>query len=157
MHNAAFAALGLNWRYVLLPTPVDQVKAVMARIRSGELQGANVTIPHKQAVMPFLDEIEPAARAVGAVNTIVRRDARLIGFNTDTLGFKRALLETGVEVKDRPCAVLGAGGSARAVLHVLRELGAHITVYARDVEKARAVHGDGRPLGTVSEIDPATS
>ena len=70
MHNAAFAALGLNWRYVLLPTLLDQLADVVGRIRSGELQGANVTIPHKQAVMPFLDEIDPAARAVGAVNTI---------------------------------------------------------------------------------------
>jgi shikimate dehydrogenase len=156
MHNAAFAAVGLNWRYILLPTPADQVEAVLARIRSGELQGANVTIPHKQAVMPFLDEIEPAAQAIGAVNTIVRRADRLMGFNTDTLGFRRALLETGVEVKGRPCAVLGAGGSARAVLYVLRELGAHITVYARDVDKARAVHGDCRPLGALTEIDPAT-
>jgi shikimate dehydrogenase len=156
MHNAAFAALGLNWRYILLPTPVDQVKTVIARIRSGELQGANVTIPHKQAVMPFLDEIDPEAEAVGAVNTIVRRAGRLSGFNTDTLGFKRALLETGVEVWEQPCAVLGAGGSARAVVYVLREGGARITVYARDVEKARAVHGDCRPLGALSEIDPAT-
>jgi shikimate dehydrogenase len=157
MHNAAFAALGLAWRYILLPTPTDQVEAVVARIRSFELQGANVTIPHKQAVIPFLDEIDPAARAVGAVNTIVRRVDRLIGYNTDTIGFKRALLETGIEVKDQACAVLGAGGSARAVIHVLRELCAHITVYARDVEKARALHADCRPLGALAEIDPATT
>jgi shikimate dehydrogenase len=156
MHNAAFAALGLNWRYVLLPAQPDQIAAIIARLRSGELQGANVTIPHKQAVMPFLDEIDPAARAVGAVNTIVRRADRLIGFNTDTLGFRRALLETGADVKDQPCAVLGAGGSARAVVYVLSELGAHVTVYARDADKARALHRDCRPLGTLAEIDPAT-
>ncbi len=156
MQNAAFAALGLDWRYILLPTPAHQLGAVMARLRSGELLGANVTIPHKQAVMPFLDEIDPAAQAVGAVNTIVRRDDRLVGFNTDKVGFKRALLETGVEVKDHPCALLGAGGSARAVLYVLRESGACVTMYARDVEKARALHADGRPLGALSEIDPAT-
>src|SRR5512139_1694258 len=156
MHNAAFAALKLNWHYVLLPTPLDQLAEVMARIRSGELQGANVTIPHKQAVMIFLDEIDPAAQAVGAVNTIVRRADRLIGFNTDALGFKRALLEAGVAVKDQPCAVLGAGGSARAVVYVLSELGAHITVYARDVDKARAIHADCRPLGALPEVDPAT-
>ena len=156
MHNAAFAALGLDWRYILLPTPPDQLDAVVARIRSGELQGANVTIPHKQTVMPFLDQINPAAQAVGAVNTIVRQGDGLIGYNTDILGFKQALLETGVEVKDQACAVLGAGGSARAVLFVLRELGAHITVYARAVEKARALHADCRPLGALSEIDPAT-
>jgi len=156
MHNAAFAALGLDWRYILLPTPTDQVKAVVARIRSGKLQGANVTIPHKQAVMPFLDEIDPAAQVVGAVNTIVKQDDRLIGFNTDTLGFKRSLLETGIDVTNQPCAVLGAGGSARAVLYVLRELGARITVYARDVEKARAVNANCRSLSALKEIDPAT-
>jgi shikimate dehydrogenase len=156
MHNAAFAALGLDWRYVLLPTPPDQVAVVVGRIRSSELQGANVTIPHKQAVMLFLDEIDPAAQDVGAVNTIVRYDDRLIGFNTDTLGFKRALIETGVAVTDQPCAVLGAGGSARAVIYVLRELGARVMVYARDVEKARAVHVNCRPLSALNEIDPAT-
>ncbi len=156
MHNAAFAALGLDWQYVLLPTPRDQIEAVIARLRAGELAGANVTIPHKQAVLPFLDEVDPAAQAVGAVNTIVRRADRLIGFNTDTLGFKRALLETGAVVKDQPCAVLGAGGSARAVVYVLQELGAQITVYARDVEKARALHADCRSLGALAEIDPAT-
>jgi shikimate dehydrogenase len=156
MHNAAFAALGLDWCYILLPTPPDQIAAVIARIRSGELQGANVTIPHKQAVMPFLDEIDPAAQAVGAVNTIVKQAERLIGYNTDTLGFKRSLLDTGNAVIHQPCAVLGAGGSARAVIYVLRELGAHITVYARNVEKARALHLDGRPLGALGEIDPVT-
>ena len=157
MHNAAFAALGLDWRYILLPTPPDQIEAVVARIRSGELQGANVTIPHKQAVMPYLDEIDPAAQVVGAVNTVVRRADRLIGFNTDTIGFKRALLETGINVTDQPCAVLGAGGSARAVVYVLHELGVHITIYARDVDKARVLHVNSRPLGALSEIDPETT
>jgi shikimate dehydrogenase len=156
MHNAAFEALGLDWRYILLPTPPDQIETVVGRIRSGELQGANVTIPHKQAVMPFLDEIDPAAQTVGAVNTIVKQAGRLIGFNTDTIGFKRALLETGIETKDQLCAVLGAGGSARAVVYMLRELDAHITVYARDIEKARAAHTNCRPLSALNEIDPAT-
>ena len=156
MHNAAFEALDLHWRYILLPTPLDQIHVVVARIRSGELQGANVTIPHKQAVMAHLDEIDPAAQAVGAVNTIVKQDDRLIGFNTDTLGFKRALIETGVNVADQPCAVLGAGGSARAVVYVLHELSAHVTVYARDVEKARAFHAECRPLSLLHEIDSAT-
>jgi shikimate dehydrogenase len=156
MHTAAFAALDLNWRYILLPTPPDQLDAAVGRIRSGELLGANVTIPHKQAVMPFLDEIDPAAQMVGAVNTIVQRADRLTGFNTDTLGFKRALQETGVEVMNQSCAVLGAGGSARAVLYVLRELSARVTVYARAAEKARMLHVDSRPLEELREIDPET-
>jgi shikimate dehydrogenase len=156
MHNAAFAALGLDWCYILLPTPPDQLEAAVTQIRSGELRGANVTIPHKQAVMPYLDEIDPTAQAVGAVNTVVRQNDHLIGFNTDALGFKRSLFETGIDVTDQPCAVLGAGGSARAVLYVLRELGTHITVYARDVEKARAVHTDCRSVEALPAIDPTT-
>lgn len=156
MHNAAFKALDLDWHYILLPTPLDRLEAVVDRIRAGELSGANVTIPHKQAVMAFLDEIDPAAQAVGAVNTIVRRADRLIGYNTDTFGFKRSLLETGVVIENQPCAILGAGGSARAVVYVLRELGAHITIYARDVAKASVLSSDARPLGDVAHIDPAT-
>jgi len=156
LHNAAFEARGLDWQYVLLPTLHDQLEAVVGHIRSGELSGANVTIPHKQAVLPFLDEIDPAAQAVGAVNTIVRRADRLIGYNTDTLGFKRALLETAMTVTGQACAVLGAGGSARAVVYVLRELRAHITVYARDVDKARALATGARSLTELKRIDPAT-
>lgn len=156
MHNAAFKALDLDWRYVLLPTPLDQLAAVVGRIRSGELSGANVTIPHKQAVMAFLDEIDPAAQAVGAVNTIVRRGNRLIGYNTDTLGFRRALLETGVVIENQPCAILGAGGSARAVVHVLRELGARLTLYARDVAKASVLSSEAHLLSEAAQIDPAT-
>jgi shikimate dehydrogenase len=156
MHNAAFEAVDLDWRYVLLPTPRDQLEAVVGRIRSGELSGANVTIPHKQAIMPFLDEIDPVAQAVGAVNTIVRRADRLIGFNTDTLGFQRAVLETGAVIKDQPCAILGAGGSARAVVYVLQALGAHLTVYARDVGKASVLSSEARMLTELAHIDPAT-
>ncbi len=155
MHNAAFEVLGLDWQYILLPAPLDQLEAVVSRIRSGELSGTNVTIPHKQAVMPFLDEIDLAAQAVGAVNTIVRRDERLIGFNTDTVGFKRALLKTGVLIENQPCAVLGAGGSARAVVYVLQELGAHVTVYARDVTKARVLSSEAHALGEVANMDSA--
>ena len=156
IHNAAFEALSLDWCYILLPTRLDQLDAVVGRIRSGELSGTNVTIPHKQAVMPLLDEIDPAAQAVGAVNTIVQRDGRLIGFNTDTLGFKRSLLETGCVIADQACAVLGAGGSARAVVYVLRELGARVTVYARDVAKASGLSSEARALSEVTHIDPAT-
>jgi shikimate dehydrogenase len=156
MHNAAFEALKLDWHYILLPTPLDQLEAVAGRIRAGELSGANVTIPHKQAIRPFLDEIDPAAQAVGAVNTIVRRNNRLIGFNTDTFGFKRALLETGIVINDQPCAILGAGGSARAVVYVLHESGARITIYARDVAKASALSSETRALTELAYIDPET-
>lgn len=153
MHNAAFAALGLDWRYRLLPAPPDQLPAVVDRIRSGELAGANVTIPHKSAVMPLLDEIDAAAQAIGAVNTIAIRDNRLIGYNTDAAGFEQALSETGVEVKGRACAVLGAGGAARAVVYALKGLGARVTIYARDVGRARALIGPGGQARSLAEVD----
>ena len=160
MHNAAFAARGLDWEYVLLPTPPDQLRAILDRIRRGELAGANVTIPHKSAVMPLLDEIDSVAQAVGAVNTIVVRDGRLIGRNTDVIGFTRALSEMNVDVGGKPCAVLGAGGAARAVVHALGELGGHVTIYARDVAKARALIGpDGhaRSLNDLARLERETT
>jgi shikimate dehydrogenase len=158
MHNAAFAALNLDWQYVLLPTPDDQLATVIDRIRSGELSGANVTLPHKSAVMPLLDDLDPLAKSIGAVNTIVVRKQRLIGYNTDALGFQRALGRTGVEVKDRSCAVLGAGGSARAVVRALDLLGARATVYARDVVKAQAWIAAERvyAFSNLSNIDQET-
>jgi len=159
MHNAAFAARGLDWQYVLLPTSFDQLQAALDQIRSGELAGANVTIPHKSAVMPLLDEVDPAAEAICAVNTIVVRDGRLIGCNTDAIGFTRALSETGVDVNGKPCAVLGAGGAARAVAHALKGLGGSVTIYARDVTKARALiglDGQARSLDDLDQLERET-
>src|SRR5512141_2809913 len=123
MHNAALKALNIEAEYRLLPTTNGQLKGRLEEIRSGEWLGANVTIPHKAAVMPWLDEIDRAARAVGAVNAIVQRTGRLIGYNTDVIGFQRALIETGLEVQDRACAVLGAGGAAQAVVYGLKQSG----------------------------------
>jgi shikimate dehydrogenase len=101
----------LDWRYIRPHLPING--AVVARI-ARQLQGANVTIPYKQAVMPFLDETDAAARAVGAVNTIVRREDHLIGFNTDTIGFKPRCSKQ-ASTKEQPCAVLGAeSGAGRA-------------------------------------------
>ena len=157
MHNAAFAALGLDWQYVLLPTPTEQLERVLGRLRSGELSGANVTIPHKSTVLLLLDEIDSAARSIGAVNSIVMRRGQLVGYNTDAVGFARALSQTGVEVKNKPCAVLGAGGSARAVVYALSQLDAHVTVYARDLSKARAVYNTVRLLSKLGTVDRETA
>jgi len=160
MHRAAFAARSLDWEYVLLPTPPDQLQAALDGIRRGELAGANVTIPHKSAVMRLLDGVEPAAGAIGAVNTIVLRGDRLIGCNTDVVGFTRALSEMNIDVSGKPCAVLGAGGAARAVVHALRGLGGRVTIYARDVAKARALvapDGQARSLNDLERLESETT
>ena len=141
LHNAAFAALGLNWAYVPLPVAPERVGEALRGLRALGLRGANVTVPHKQAVMPFLDSLSDAARTIGAVNTIVvEDDGRLVGDNTDARGFAADLAAHGVEAAGRTVAVVGAGGAARAVLYALLHGGAaQVTVLNRNLERAAAL------------------
>lgn len=140
MHNAAFAALGLNWAYVPFAVAPDQVGAAMAAIRALDLAGLNVTIPHKLAVLPFLDELSPDAAVLQAANTIVNSEGRLLGYNTDGAGFLRSLAEVGEGAQGRRVALLGAGGSARAVaLAVCRAGAAGLAVVNRTLSKAEGV------------------
>lgn len=141
MHNAAFDALGLDWRYVPLPVntePGTRIGEAVAGIRALGLRGANVTVPHKQAVMPHLDQISAAAQVIGAVNTIiVQADGYLLGDNTDAPGFIADLRDNGVTSQDKRVLVLGAGGSARAVVYGLATAGASsITIANRTLERA---------------------
>ena len=141
LHNAAFAHLGLDWTY--LPLPVDParpdaVNQAVLGLRALGLRGANVTVPHKQAVIPVLDRLTPAAQAIGAVNTIVvESDGALLGDNTDAPGFIADLRDHGVNPGGMTVLVLGAGGSARAVVYGLADAGAQ-TIYIanRTVERA---------------------
>jgi shikimate dehydrogenase len=151
MHNAAFAALELDWRYVPLPVdPIqpDAVRDAVRGMRALGMAGINVTVPHKQAVLPFLDHIAPAAQAIRAVNTIiVAADGSLTGDNTDAPGFIADLRAHGVEPAGRRVLVLGAGGSARAIVYGLAQAGAHhITVANRSVERAEQLLNDLRPF-----------
>ena len=141
MHNAAFAALGLDWRYIPLPVPTDpatRIGEAVYGLRALGMKGANVTVPHKQAVIPFLDELSGAALAIGAVNTIiVQPDGRLLGDNTDAPGFIADLRDHGVEPQGKRVLVLGAGGSARAVVYGLALAGAcSITIANRTPDRA---------------------
>ena len=139
MHNAAFAALGLNKAYVAFP--VTDVAAAITGIKALGIRGASVTIPHKQAVIPFLDTIDPVAEKIGAVNTLVVRDNALHGLNTDWIGANRALGKI-VRLKGSHILLLGAGGSARAIGFGLLEAGAKVTVANRTGEKAAALAAD---------------
>ncbi len=136
MHNAAFDALGLNWRYTLLPTPPGRVKAALTDLKAQGYRGANVTVPHKQVVMPHLDEITGAARDISAVNTIVVQEDQLIGHNTDGDGFLAALREAGFAPAGRRALVLGAGGAARAVVYALAQAGCTVAIHNRTVRRA---------------------
>jgi shikimate dehydrogenase len=144
MHNAAFAALGLDWCYVPLPVPTEPAERVgeaVRGLRALGLRGANVTVPHKQAVMPYLDWLTPAAQAIGAVNTIrVEADGALSGDNTDAPGFVADLREHGVDPIGKNVIVLGAGGSARAIVYGLAASGVlDILIVNRTLDKAESL------------------
>ena len=146
MHNAAAAALGLNWAYVPLPVAPENVATAVQSLSSLGIRGINVTVPHKQAVMPLLDELEPGAEAIGAVNTIVvGENGRLTGHNTDWSGFLADLQAHNILVAGRDCVLLGAGGSARAVAYALARSGARVHILARRVAQAEQLVADLRP------------
>jgi shikimate dehydrogenase len=141
MHNAAFEALGLDYRYLPFAVPPPLLKDAIRGLRALGAAGANATIPHKERVIPLLDAISRDARVIGAVNTIVRRGVRLIGHNTDAQGFLRAFREdTGVTVRGGRFLVVGAGGAARAVVAALAMSGARsVTVANRSTARARGM------------------
>jgi shikimate dehydrogenase len=145
MHNAAFQALGLPHSYETLDVTADALPAAVQRIRTGEALGANVTVPHKELAMRLVDELGEEARVIGAVNTIARSGSRLVGHNTDAYGFERAM--DAVTAPQR-VLLLGAGGAARACLHVLLRLGHDVAVAnrtrARAEELAHVMVVDGR-------------
>jgi shikimate dehydrogenase len=152
MHNAAFRALGLRWRYTLLPTPPGTLQAMLATVRAQGYRGANLTIPHKRAVMAYLDGVSDGARAMGAVNTLTLRMGRLHGYNTDADGFVRALRQVGFDpVEGRRAVVVGAGGAARAVVYGLLQAGmGEVLVLNRTVTRSRALVSELRGLGAGS-------
>ena len=144
IHSAALCACGLEGNYSLFPVPPDDMqglKDLLVRVRSSEIQGLNVTIPHKQNVIPLLDELTRTAEAIGAVNTIYLREDKLIGDNTDAAGFladlKRFLTTETRRRRVLSALVLGAGGSARAVVYSLLIDGWGITIAARRHEQVQ--------------------
>ena len=159
MQNAAFAAHGINATYELRPINPDDVGAFFSEARGPDWLGFGVTAPYKQVAMSYLDEVEPGAAAIGAVNNGVRRDdGALVGFNTDASGFVSAVKSTGVSVAGRRAVVVGAGGAARAVVWALLDAGVEsVFVANRTLERARGLaeslsqYGD---VGSGSLDDP---
>jgi shikimate dehydrogenase len=140
VHDAAFAHYGRAERYELWDTEASQLESRVRSLRGEDFLGANVTVPHKQAVMPYLDGLDELAEQTGAVNTIVNERGRLAGYNTDVAGFEQALAATGFSIAGMRTVVLGAGGAARAVgLVLVRGRAASIDLCDIDVERARSL------------------
>jgi shikimate dehydrogenase len=144
MQEAAFAACGLNWRYLTVEVPPDQLADAFCGVRAMGMRGINLTIPHKVAVIPLLDGISQEARIIGAVNTVVNRDGALIGENTDGKGFLRGLQQdAGVDPRGKRVAILGAGGAARAIATELLLAGvAELHVLNRGIERGLEMVSD---------------
>ena len=150
MHNAAFRSLGLPHRYEALDVTADALPAVVARIRSGDLLGANVTVPHKAAAARLADRLVDDAARLGVANTLVALGGKVVGHNTDALGFEAANRERGFIVMDR-VLVLGAGGAARAVVLALLRAGNTVFVAARDRTKSDAL------VASITDEDGSTA
>jgi shikimate dehydrogenase len=148
MHNAAFEALGMNWRYVPLPVQPGQVGAAVEGLKALGFRGCNVTVPHKEAVIPHLDHIPPRVAEFGAVNTLImdREEAgrcTVTGNNTDVQGFVHALRQAGFDPQGRRVLIVGAGGAARGVIYGLCGAQvASIVVINRTPERAAALVDD---------------
>lgn len=150
MHNAAFAALGIDATYERQRVTGAELATAIADFRARGVMGINVTVPHKEAVMGLLDHVEPAARAIGAVNTLVRDGDRLIGCNTDAEGLAASLLEANVALKSAHVVIVGAGGAARAAVVGLGRAGAAtITIAARRVDRAQMLADELREAASV--------
>ncbi|MBI5584702.1 MAG: shikimate dehydrogenase [Deltaproteobacteria bacterium] len=136
LHNAAFQAVGLNAVYLAFET--GDLRGALAGMRALGIRGLSVTIPHKTAVIPLLDEVDELAEKIGAVNTISNREGRLIGSNTDALGALKALHEK-TELAGKRGLIVGAGGAARAIGFLLKEQGVRLTLANRSQEKGKAL------------------
>jgi shikimate dehydrogenase len=153
MHQAALAALGLPGTYLALPVPADRLDGAMAGVRAWRLPGLSVTIPHKVAVMAYLDEVTPLAKRIGAVNTLYWDADRLCGDNTDYAGFRASLPE--LDLAGQAVTVLGAGGAARAgVLALADEGAAKIHLVARRQAAAEALRDQLVPPERAGAIVP---
>jgi shikimate dehydrogenase len=158
LHNAALKALNLQGKYELYPISPDDksgFSALLARLREGELRGLNVTIPHKQTVLSYLDDLSSSARAIGAVNTIILEKGKLIGHNTDAPGFLADLYRSFPNgFLQKHAMVLGAGGAARAVVYALIKDGWSVTLSVRkaDVHQAAELIDSFRQVIDGNEI-----
>lgn len=150
MEEAAFDACGLNYRYLTLKVTPEDFPAAMASIKALHMKGMNLTMPHKITVLPYLDELSQAASIIGAVNTIVVRDGKMFGENTDGKGFVQALKNQGISLTGKQVVILGAGGAAKAIAVECALAGASsLTIVNRTEAKAKEL------ADTIAEHTPA--
>lgn len=154
MQNAAIERAGLDYAYIAMPVEPEDLPSAVAGLRALNFRGFNVTIPHKSAIIPFLDEISDGAKIIGAVNTVVNDGGRLIGHNTDVDGFIDAMHAKNVAAAGKSVALYGAGGAARAVIcGLMRDGASEINVGVRNPSKAQGILKSFAPHGAIKIFD----
>lgn len=152
MHNRAFEAMGLNFCYVPMEVHPELLEDAVKGLRALGFVGVNVTVPHKEAILEYLDEISEEARFIGAVNTVRIIEGKLEGYNTDSRGFIRAISEEGILPKGKEVFLAGAGGAAKAVAFGLCGVCSKLYIYNRTAEKAEAIAKKLRQRGCPVEV-----
>jgi shikimate dehydrogenase len=152
MHNAAFKELRLNLVYVAFKVTSGELETAVLGAKSLGLQGLNITMPHKQAVMKYLDEVDVTAKSVGAVNTVLCKNGKLIGYNTDGRGAISALQENGVYTEEKKMVILGAGGAAKAIAYQASQDLSELVILNRTHEKAKKLAESIKSFGVKVKI-----
>lgn len=142
MHNAAFEHLGLDYCYLPFSVHPDSLKTAVGAIRALNLAGVNVTIPHKESVIPYLDNVNEEALFIGAVNTIINQGGKLTGYNTDGRGFMRSLTENNISPDNKKMLIIGAGGASRAIGYYLSEKAEKLYLFDTDKMKLEKLASD---------------
>ncbi len=142
MHNAAFGQTGLDYCYLAMDIKPEDLPEAVRAVRALGIRGANITVPHKEKVIPLLDEVDSEAAFIGAVNTIVNDGGRLRGYNTDGRGFIQSLAEEGIGWEGKNILICGAGGASRAVSYYLSEKARTLRIFDLDKGKLEKLVGD---------------
>lgn len=156
IQNTMIRALGLDCEYLCQPVTKKELPRWLERVRAEGWAGFNATMPHKEALLPFMDELDEDAKLYGAVNTICNFNGKLYGFNTDGGGFARALTGAGIPIRGASFVLLGAGGAAKAVaLKLVQQGAAHVTVCNRTAEKANVLAAHAPSIMSTAGSSPA--
>jgi shikimate dehydrogenase len=142
MHNALFQVLKLDYAYLAFDVHPNNLKAAFNGIRALNIEGANITIPHKQVSLKYMDELDPLVKEIGALNTVKNENGKLIGRNTDVLGARKSLDDANFDLKRKNVIVLGAGGAARAICYAIKEEIAELIIMNRTYNKAKQLAMD---------------
>jgi len=154
MHNSAFSELALDMCYIPFKVSPDDLPGAVQSIRSLNLAGVNITVPHKENVIPLLDKVDEEAAFIGAVNTITNHEGILTGYNTDGRGFMSSLAEEDVSVDNKEVVIIGTGGAARAVSYYLSEKASKLLMFDIDRKKADTLVSDlGKIRNNVFVLD----